>query len=133
MSRSRVCDRRRPYSRSRCASESAYLRSFVYLKFRQILPESGSARKRHATTYSRSIAEVRRVASRLVASRRVASHRVATHRIASHRVASRMDNFITRIRGGCTRARRRRWRLHGPRWRVHGETTLLNGVLTGAS
>lgn len=66
-----------------------YLRSFVYLKFQQILPESGPARKRHATTYSRSIAEVRRVASRRVASRRIASRRIASRRIASRRIASR--------------------------------------------
>lgn len=82
----------------------AYLRSFVYLKFQQILPESGSARKRHATTYSRSIAEVRRVASRLVSSHRVSSHRVASHRVATHRVALVRAWTISLLVLGGTRA-----------------------------
>lgn len=96
----------------------------------------------------RSIAEVRRVASRRLASPRIASRHLASPRavpfcpvpsrpsrpvpscpVPSRPVDSRMDNFITRIGGVAD----------GTPVVVEGavacagETTLLNGVLTGAS
>ena len=65
----------------------AYLHSFVYLKFQQILVNL-VRRAKGTQRHIRSIAEVRRVASHRLASPRLISHHLASHPIPSHPIPS---------------------------------------------